>query len=291
MKRKILIIGAAGNVCLETVKKLADNHDVDIRVGARNPGKAREMHIDGIEIAHFDYCKSETFDDVFRNIDNWMLVSPPAHLKIHDCVKEVIDHAKDAKVKHIVNISSFGIHDDDHPMRIIESHIEECGMDYTFLRPNCYMQYFNTYFRRMIAESNEIRLPAKKAKTSFVDIEDVAECAAKLLTIDHQENKTYQLTGPTALNMVEIANILSEILHRKISYIETTIDHYRLQLELEGWLDNAVEASVELCKYVQQGWNAVVTMGVKDILDRDASSFTDYAIKHKHEWLQTEPVS
>lgn len=284
MKRKVLIIGAAGDICLETVKILSAKYNVDIRVGAREPERAKSMNLPDVEIMHFDYTNPETYDEVFYNIDNWMLVSPPAHLQIQAHVNNVINHAKMAGVKHIVNISSFGIHDDKHPMRIIESHLEDSGMDYTFLRPNCYMQYFTSYFRQMIAEDDTIRLPAKESKTSFVDMRDVADSAARLLTMDHQENKTFQLTGRRALNMYEISQIFTEILQRKIYYTQISEEEYESILLLDGWTERSINASLKYCRLVKQGWNAVITNGVFDILGRDPRTFEEFVKDHKEYW-------
>ena len=283
MDKSILVIGAKGNVCLETIKILSQKV-VHTKVGARDTERARKMKLPNTEIFQFDYCKPETFGSIFKNVDNWLLVSPPAYLNIHNCVKKVIDHAKENGVKNIVNISQLGIQNDEHPMRIIEDHIENSGINYTFLRPNCYMQYFNTYFRNSIIEDNAIKLPAGNAKTSFVDMRDVAESASKLLLEDELKNKTFRLTGSEALNLYSIAEIFTEILARKIDYFEITEEQYRILLQFEGWRNKPINESIELCRFVKQGWNSVVTEGVIDILGKEPRKFKEYVYDHINFW-------
>jgi uncharacterized protein YbjT (DUF2867 family) len=285
MDKSVLVIGAKGNVCLEVVKILT-KMGVDVIVGARNTERAKAMHLPHTVIHHFDYCNPETFSTIFRNVDNWLLVSPPAYLNIHNCVKKVIDHAKENGVKNIVNISQLGIQNDEHPLRIIEEHIENSGMNYTFLRPNCYMQYFNTYFRPSIIEDNAIKLPAGSAKTSFVDVRDVAEAASKLLMQDELKNKTYRLTGSEALNMYSIAEIFTEVLLRKIDYFEITEEQYRMLLHFDGWLEKSIDESVGFCRFVKQGWNSVITDGIFDILGKDPIPFKKYVRDYAKYWKE-----
>ena len=283
MDKSVLVIGARGNVCLEVIKILSEM-GIKVKVGARKTEKAKAMNLTNAEIHHFDYCKPETFGTIFKDVDNWLIVSPPAFLRIQNCVMKVIDHAKENGVKNIVNISQLGIQDDEHPLRIIENHIENSGMKYSFLRPNCYMQYFNTYFRQSIIEDNAIKLPAGTAKTSFVDMRDVAEAASKLLLKDELKNHTYRLTGSEALNMYSIAEIMTEKLMRKIDYFEITEEQYRILLQFDGWHESSIDESIKLCRFVKQGWNSVVTDGVFDILGKEPRTFREYVNDYANYW-------
>jgi uncharacterized protein YbjT (DUF2867 family) len=283
MKKNILVIGATGTVSYEVLKVLA-HYDVNVRLGVRNPDRAQAMELPKVEIKQFDYCDPESHDDVFEDIDTWLLVSPPANFRLQKCVSTVIDHAGNMGIKQIVNISKLGIQDDNHPMRMIEDHIENSGMNYTFLRPNCYMQYFNTYFRQIILDEGSIKLPAGRAKTSFVDIRDVAEAAAMLLNRDSQENKTYQLTGVKAYTIEQVANMISEVCGKEIAYNEISEEDFEMLLKLDGWEDLAVDQAITLCRFVRQGWNAAVTSGIFDILGREPRTFHNYVRDYAPFW-------
>jgi uncharacterized protein YbjT (DUF2867 family) len=288
VKKKILIIGAAGNVCLEVLNRLKIE-DVEIRVAARNPERAQSLIEKDTEVVAFDYYRPETFSNVVKGIDRMLLVSPPAHLKLQQHVKMVIDQARKQGVKHIVNISGFEIQDDAHPMRIIEDYIEKSGMDYSFLRPNCYMQYFSTYFRQSIIDEGLIKMPAQNARTSFVDMRDVADAAKILLLKDNLDSTTYTLTGKKALNLHDVADILSDVLGRNIQYQEISEEEYKRYLKLGGWMDASIDASISLCRVVKLGWNAVITSGLPIILQREPRSFRDFAVDYAECW--NEPVA
>jgi uncharacterized protein YbjT (DUF2867 family) len=284
MVKNILLVGAAGTVCIEVIKLLA-NKDVNLRIACRNPEKARRMNLQNAELKHFDYLNADSFKDLFNDIENWLLVSPPSHLNLQDQVGKMVNFAAKAGVRNVVNISALGIEDDSHPMRQIEQYIEDSGMNYTFLQPNCYMQNFDMIFRQSIVEEDAIRLPAGTSKTSFVDVRDAGEVAEIELTKDTLKNKSYRLTGPEALHLYHIADIFTQELGRKIEYKEVDEDEYRAILELDGWYQSSIDASISLCRYIKQGWNAVITSGVFDILGREPKTFREYVQDYAQRWI------
>jgi uncharacterized protein YbjT (DUF2867 family) len=286
MVKNILIIGAAGNVCIEAIKLLADK-DVNLRIACRDPEKAKKMNIPNAEFKNFDYLNDDSFKHLFNGMQNWLLISPPSHLNLHHQVGKMVDLAVKAGVKNIINVSALGIQDDTHPLRQIEQYIEDSGMHYTFLRPNCYMQNFNMYFRQSIVEEDAIRLPAGHAKTSFLDMRDAGEVAEIELLKDELENKTHELTGPEALNLDHAADVLSKELGRKIEYKEVDESEYKAMLQMDGWYDASIDASINLCRYVKQGWNSIITPGVYDILGREPKTFKKYVHDYADQW----PVS
>ena len=48
-----------------------------------------------------------------------------------------------------------------------------------------------------------------ETRISMVDLEDVAEAAARVLTTDGHLNATYELAGPQPLSQTETADLLS----------------------------------------------------------------------------------
>ena len=285
MSNKILVIGAAGTVCLEIVKFLSSKGE-DIRVGCRNPDKAKALNFPGVEMSLFDYLHPESFESTFIGVNRWVLVSPPPHLNLIASVKKAIEQAVEAGVKHVINISTMGVENDEHPIRKIENHIESSGMEFAILRPNCYMQYFNTYFRDSIVEADKIRIPAGDSKTSFVDVRDVAAGAASLLLKDTLGDRTYTLTGGKALSLYNVAHIMTEELGREITYDPITDEEYREMLQLSGWTNTSIDASLSLCKYVRQGWNAAVTSDLLMLLQKEPITFGRYVRDHVEYWKQ-----
>lgn len=284
MKNTILVLGASGSVSLEAARQLAKK-EFEVFVGTKNLTKAVLMNIPGVKFRHFDYTDPLTYDAVFEGIESVLLVSPPVSMKLHSLVEAVIDQAINMNVQQIVNVSMLGIGDDKHPMRIIERRIEDSGLMYSILRPNCYMQNFNTYFKNSILSEDKIKAPVGNTKTSFIDIRDVAEIAVKLITNHFQENKTFILTGDQAITMKEAARIISSSLNRDIKYEIINENDYSDYLADSGINNSVAEQFFCLCQFINQGWNSVVTGDVEFLLGRKPISFETYAYDFRGEWM------
>ena len=101
----------------------------------------------------------------------------------------------------------------------IEKYIEKSGVPYCHIRPSFFMQNLSGVHAFEIKHFNKIVVPVKKALTSFIDAEDIGELIAKVLTNPAKHQKTaYAITGSEAIDYDQVADTLSEVLQRKISY-------------------------------------------------------------------------
>jgi uncharacterized protein YbjT (DUF2867 family) len=284
MKDKILIIGASGSIVLEVAGKLIEKKQ-PVKIAVRDPERAKKINLGDTELVKFDYLNNATFDTAFEGIKKVVLVSPPSYLKIHKQVIEAIDSAIKKGVELIVNISAISIESDlDKPMKQIEDHIKNSGVDYVFLRPNCYMQNFNDLFRDFIISEEEITLPTGDTKISFVDVRDVAEVAALALTDNNLKNKTFQLTGKQLLNMHVIAYLFSEALHKEIYFHDISKEVFEKILRSAGWPAGTIEGTLQLCSHVKDGITSRVTPDLETILKREPIKFQQFISDYIKTW-------
>jgi uncharacterized protein YbjT (DUF2867 family) len=89
------------------------------------------------------------------------------------------------------------------------------------------MQNLVTQFGHTIRTQNAFYVPAGDGKMSFVDTRDIATIAARMLTNNgngggsqQHHNKAYDITGQDALSYRQVADILSNEVGKKISYID-----------------------------------------------------------------------
>lgn len=283
MKTNILVIGASGAVCLETIQKLTAMRE-SVRIGVLNPDKAKAMDLKGVEIIYFDYNNPDTFSPAFESINSWLLISPPAGLKYHLNVLPVIDAALNAGVKNLVNISSLIAEDKDHPMQIIEEYIKNSGSDYAILRPNCYMQRFNDFLRDCIKDECAIRVPAGDKSASFIDMRDVAEAAALLLMMEKLPNEVFTLTGEKAYKLADVADTFTKILSKQIIYEPVSIENYQEMLSGAGWSDLAIAETMQICGNMGSGIASQVSEDISKILGRNATSLESFIQAFAESW-------
>jgi uncharacterized protein YbjT (DUF2867 family) len=140
--------------------------------------------------------------------------------------RSFVDAAAEAGVRHIVYTSFYRAAPDctftlgrDH--FATEEHIKGTGMRWTMLRDSLYLDFLPD----MVGEDGVIRGPAGNGRVAGVAREDVARVAATVLAEpDAHRDATYDLTGPEALTMTEVAGILTRETGRHVTYHDETVE-------------------------------------------------------------------
>jgi uncharacterized protein YbjT (DUF2867 family) len=110
----------------------------------------------------------------------------------------------------------------------------------------------------------------------FLDADDVADCAVRVLTGDHLGG-VHELTGPVAVSMDEVAATLSEVMGGEVRYEHATLDEFAATLGALGMsYDDAMELAHALAETFD-GRNAATTDVVPELLGRPARSFATFA--------------
>ena len=281
---KILVIGATGSVGFEVAKLLSDSND-PVKIAVRDPERAKSINLKNAELIHFEYQNPDTFKSAFEDVEKLLIVSPPSYLNLQDIVIKAIDSAIEKGAKRIVNISALSAESElDKPMKQIEDHIQRSGVDFVILRPNCYMQNFKDLFRNLIIQENQISIPAHNAKTSFIDIRDVAEVAVKALKEKHLNNQTVKLTGKQLLNMHVVAHLFSENLNKEIEYNDISEELFEKSLKAAGWPTGTIMGTLQLCSHVKKGETALITDSVEKIINREPIKFDQFIRDYSNNW-------
>jgi uncharacterized protein YbjT (DUF2867 family) len=164
-----------------------------------------------------------------------------------------------------------------------EKIIEDSGIPYTFLRPPAFMQNFVTQFGHTIRTQNAFYVPAGDAKISFVDTRDIGAVAAVMLTNTNHgaspqhENKAYDITGQESLSYEQVADILSNEVGKKISYIDITEDDARKEMKQIGMGEWFINIMIELFRIIRAGYGSETTTAVGHIIGRKPISFAQFA--------------
>ncbi len=219
---KILITGATGNVGMEVIKSLTNlNHNYQVYSGVRNVQADKQKFENfNAQLIQFDFTNCDTFQPALTDIDILFLLRPPQISQVQKYFKPLIESAVKNGVKHIVFLSVQGVQNSSIiPHHKIEKLIVESKIHYTFLRPAYFMQNFTTTLHKDLKTKNRIYLPAGNAKFTLVDITDIGEVAAKILTetVNHR-NQSYELTCNEKLTFTEMALKLSIGLGKTIQY-------------------------------------------------------------------------
>ncbi len=287
MIHKFLILGATGRVGTELVKLLIEKGE-SVRAATRNlsPSWSRLPH--PAEPVKFDFEHPDTFASALKGIDKVFIIARPGDNHSDKAAIPFIDKAKEEGIRTIVNLTAMGVEQDDYfVLRIIEKYIESSGIPYVHLRPNWFMQNFNS--GPMLADilsTGGLHLPASDAKISFIDIRDIAAVALAAFTDPRLWGSALTLTGGEALDHFEVVEILSRIAGKKISYIPLSEEAACTALGKAGVETELIERWRNFYRLVRHGLCEPVTGQVESVLGRPAITFDQYARDYAASWEQ-----
>jgi uncharacterized protein YbjT (DUF2867 family) len=254
----ILITGASGNVGREVVKQ-ALAVGLEIRATFQSAAVAAKAPA-GLEGVIMDYAKPETIRPALHGVEKIFLVGPPVQdLPAFEAnfVKEV----RAAGGKHIVKLSALGGRQSMFPggHRDSEENIEASGLPYTFLRPNGFMQNLVNYNADTIRSQNAFYGCQGNGAVSIVDIRDIAAVAVIVLAATGHEGKSYTLTGGEALTNEQVAEQISRVAERKISYVDLPAAELKKGLLSAGTPEWSADALIDLQRLYREGKASLVT--------------------------------
>jgi uncharacterized protein YbjT (DUF2867 family) len=123
-------------------------------------------------------------------------------------------------------------------------------------------------------------LPMENARIASIDVGDIAEIAARVLTGSGHEGKTYPLTGPQALSMTEVATKLSAATGKTIRYVNVPPEDARKAQLAAGMPAYLADALFELFAERRNGKEAKVWPDAEALLGRRPTSFDEFASRN-----------
>ncbi|WP_286010110.1 NmrA family NAD(P)-binding protein [Clostridium sp. Marseille-Q2269] len=228
----------------------------------------------------FDFKDKTTFHKALKDVDRVFLMRPP-HLGKPDDLYPFIDEIKAHNIKLVSFLSLMGVENNTiPPHHKIEKYIEKLEIPYAHVRPGLFMQNLSGIHSVEIREKNEIFIPAGKSKTSFIDAADIGLATAILLhEPEKYKNTAHTITGSEALDYFQIAEILTGVTGRKITYLRPGYLKYRSYYINKRGLDKTyVNVTVALYFMTRMGTAKEVTNCFYKLTGRKPRTFEEFAI-------------
>jgi uncharacterized protein YbjT (DUF2867 family) len=277
-KDLVLVIGASGTVGGELVNLLK-------KQGFRTRATTSKPVPSTDELAHVNLATGEGINSAFAGVDRAFLLSPPGYADQYSMLSPLIQESKRRGLKKVVLMTAMGANaDESTPFRQAEIELEKSGLDYNIIRPNWFLQNFNTFWIQSINEQGKILLPAGTAKVSFIDARDISAVAAKLLTSTEFENRDFDLTGPESVDHSQVAEVLSTVAARSISYQDIGPEELLKSLLSVGLPADYSNFLVMIFGFLKSGYNAGLNTNVKMITGVQPRSLLQYAADYRNAW-------
>jgi uncharacterized protein YbjT (DUF2867 family) len=275
---KTLVVGSSGTVGSELVKLLTrKGHDVLGATSRKASGPGQ---------VHLDLAKGEGLAAAFEGVDRAFLFSPPGYTNQDELLAPFVDAARARGLRKLVLMSAMGANADEAaPLRKAEVYLEKSGVPYNIVRPNWFMQNFNTIWLGSIRAQGKVLLPVGKAKGSFIDTRDIAASVSELLTRDDWNNRDFDLTGSRALDHDEATAILSQETGRTIGFQDISPEAMLKALLEANVPKSYAEFLVLILGFFKAGYSERTTPAVEEITGRKPGSFEQYAKDYRSAWL------
>ena len=275
---RILVVGASGTVGSELSRLLQAQGETVVRATSREARAADQVQLDLVSHAGLKAA--------LAGVDRAFLLSPPGHANQEALLAPMIEAAQAAGLKKVVLMTAMGANADENaPMRKAERRLEASGLAYNIIRPNWFMQNFNTFWIHGIQTAGQIFLPVGSAKGSFIDARDIAAVAARLLSTDEHNGQDFDLTGPRALDHTEAAAILSRATGKTIGFTDITPEAMLQGLLGAGLPKDYAEFLVMILGYFKAGYAERTTDAVQQITGQAPRSFEQYAQDYRASWV------
>ena len=281
MAGTILVTGATGNIGSGLVPSLIAK-GASVRALVRDGSKAQGLRDAGVEVVIGDLDRPETLDAAFRGVDRVFLLTPPNPNQVTQA-HNGIAAAKRAGSPSVVRLSAEALDPvADSPARVTRQHAEidaelkTSGLAYTILRPHFFMQ--NTLMAAgSVALEGVVYMAMKDGKIGMIDVRDVVDVAAKLLTEDGHEGKPYRLTGPASISFHDVAAGLSKALGREVKYVDVPPEAGREAMVGMGLPEWIADALTEYSRAFSEGLGDFTTNDVEEITGHPARSYETFA--------------
>jgi NAD(P)H dehydrogenase (quinone) len=223
----VAVTGVTGGLGGRVARRLAAR-GVGQRLVVRDPARAPELP--GAEVVRGSFDDGEGLRRAFDGVASLLLVSAseaPDRVRLHTTA---VDAAVAAGVERVVYTSFVGAgpactftfgRDHWHT----EEHLRASGLPHTVLRDNLYLDFLPL----MVGADGVIRGPAGDGRAAAVARDDIAEVAVAVLLGaggggGGHDGRTYDLTGPEALTIGQVAEELSRVAGRTITYRAETLE-------------------------------------------------------------------
>jgi uncharacterized protein YbjT (DUF2867 family) len=274
----IVVTGSTGHVGRLVADRLAERGE-RIRLLVRDRARAPQL---GAEVLTADYGDAAALAEVLDEGDHVFMVSvhegPERRVPLH---RSFIEAAARCGVAHVVYLSfvnagpdAIFLHARSHGAT--EEMLERSGIPWTSIRNGMYADEIPGWFD---AEGVN-HVPGGDGRMSFSYRPELAAAIAVTLTEPGHEGKRYDITGPEAVTMGELADIASEVTGDPYRYEPLDDAEWEARWRDRGREEWRVEAGLSSVATLREGELDVVSDHYRALTGRDPLTIAQVIARH-----------
>ncbi len=280
-----LITGASGSVGRAVLAEVARSGEKP-RAMYRSKAEAAKAPA-GTEAVIADFSDMASLAPALRGVESVYLVCSPIPALVQ-LEGNAIEASEAAGVRRIVLNPALGTGDyaKSFPSwhRKVEDRLKATKVAHCILRPNGFLQNLLTYYAPSIRAQGAFYGAMGNARTSYVDVRDIAAVAAKALRGGTHEWKTYELNGPEALTCEEVAEKIAQHAGIAARYVDIPVQAQRKAMLDQGMPKWQVTALLELQEYYTGGRGGTLDGVLGGLLGRPPITMDQFLAEHAREF-------
>lgn len=222
----VLVAGATGVLGTEICQLLRARGD-GVRALVRRtsePVKIEHLREIGAQVSYGNLNAMDSLENACRRATHVISTATAVSSRMGDTIPEIDEHgqlqlvdaAEEAGVMHFIYISFSGNLRTDSPLhhakRAVEERLRRSSMEYTILRPSCFMESWLGPATGFNYREGEVTIYGEgEAPISYIALGDVAQFAVHAIDIPAAVDSTLELGGPEALSPLEAVKIFEAV--------------------------------------------------------------------------------
>lgn len=158
-----------------------------------------------------------------------------------------------------------------------ERTMAQAPLPHTILRPSHFAQNFTEAMFAPV--DGVVRAPVGGGAEPFIDVRDIAEVAAEVLSRGGFEGEAIELSGPAALDFPEAVAALASASDTTLRFEEQDREDHIAALRTAGTPELYIEWRMAMLDAIRRGADAYLSDGVERVLGRGATPFAEWAAR------------
>ncbi len=249
----ILISGAAGKTGLAIIRALSRRGKA-VRAWVYREGQSQRVLAQGAtEVILGDMLDQHVWREALRGVEAVYHICPNMNPDEEAMAAVLLSELQRLDGARLVYHSVLHPQVEAMPHHWAKMRVEErifaSGVPFTVLQPCAYFQNLLA-FRQSVLENGVFSIPySVQAHLSMVDLLDVAEVAARVLSETGHEGAIYELAGPQPVSHEQVATALTSLLNRPVQAHSIPLEDWIRQAERSGMSAYAVETLAKMFAY------------------------------------------
>lgn len=247
----------------------------------RHPDKADQLFDIDFQYRYGDYEDHSSLLTAYEDTDTLLLITSmaPVEPRVQQFAN-ALSAAQAAGVRRVVFLSIQSAHPESrfqmNPFYVYaESKLRLSELNWTILRNGLYLDPVADWAPDLM-EMGRLPYPVERGRVAYISRDDLARAIAAALLREETGNQLYELTGPEAVSMPDLAKALTEATGTEIVFDRVSDEEFARICREDGTPDHLVRLLVSMYEAVDHGEFERVTDHVRKLTGKKPATAREY---------------